>query len=457
MKVRATLGNPRFQVIDSNGNPVNNFFKVGDKARLSTATGGGTTLQGIEVARKYNANEYDTVGNMVRTFDHFIQDISRAADAHRPYTIVFPAGKYLDDEGNPFFVASRVGVVETGPLEARMRTDQNTQTNYSMLTSSSQVLRDISGEVYPSLSNESYVYALKTGETVTNFAGKTLTARRGNAQDINSGASASLEDWDGEFNADNYGLWLNVGHGANLKTPTKTITTPRMTALVLRGGVTSGKISQFRHIHIRCLSAFANNGNAELPNEVWSIYEEGATIDFVQGQGGTDDPQFNTRAKNFFQGATQFGSTNGNNSGFGNATWTGIDEQLVVYGNAEVRADTGGKKPGNLRVAGTVTANGTVLTSDERLKTKIQELSSAQALETIRRINAKSFEFKSAPDQTRYGVIAQELETVLPELVSEDKDGTKTVNYTELVPFLIESIKAQQTQIDELRDLLNQR
>ncbi len=52
------------------------------------------------------------------------------------------------------------------------------------------------------------------------------------------------------------------------------------------------------------------------------------------------------------------------------------------------------------------------------------------------------------------GLIAQEVEEVLPEAVGKSPDGYKTVDYEKLVPVLVEAIKEQQKQIDELRSLL---
>ena len=49
-------------------------------------------------------------------------------------------------------------------------------------------------------------------------------------------------------------------------------------------------------------------------------------------------------------------------------------------------------------------------------------------------------------------VIAQEVEEVLPEVVSEDNEGYKSVDYSKLTPLLIEAIKAQQAQIEELKE-----
>ena len=49
------------------------------------------------------------------------------------------------------------------------------------------------------------------------------------------------------------------------------------------------------------------------------------------------------------------------------------------------------------------------------------------------------------------GVIAQEVEAVLPELVSEDENGYKAVAYDKISAVLVEAIKEQQKQIDELQ------
>jgi hypothetical protein len=57
-------------------------------------------------------------------------------------------------------------------------------------------------------------------------------------------------------------------------------------------------------------------------------------------------------------------------------------------------------------------------------------------------------------DEPSIGVIAQEVEKVLPELV-EDTDGVKSVSYGNIVAVLIEAIKEQQVRIEELERKLN--
>jgi hypothetical protein len=94
--------------------------------------------------------------------------------------------------------------------------------------------------------------------------------------------------------------------------------------------------------------------------------------------------------------------------------------------------------------------------SDLRLKKNIEEIS--DALSKVLSLRGISFDWredeypgKRFAAGRHYGVIAQEVEKVLPEVVTETADGQKSVLYSELIPVLIESIKSQQEQIEMLR------
>ena len=50
------------------------------------------------------------------------------------------------------------------------------------------------------------------------------------------------------------------------------------------------------------------------------------------------------------------------------------------------------------------------------------------------------------------GVIAQDIEKVLPEAVSTKPDGTKGVHYNKLIPLLIEAVKDLSNKIDDIKD-----
>jgi hypothetical protein len=104
--------------------------------------------------------------------------------------------------------------------------------------------------------------------------------------------------------------------------------------------------------------------------------------------------------------------------------------------------------------------SGIWLISDMRFKRNIQPIS--QALETINQLNGKSYEYEKEkfpgikfPSGTSYGFIAQELEKVIPEAVSKDKEGYYSVNYNMLIPFLVEAIKGQNSEIKDLKYQLN--
>jgi Chaperone of endosialidase len=105
---------------------------------------------------------------------------------------------------------------------------------------------------------------------------------------------------------------------------------------------------------------------------------------------------------------------------------------------------------GNMTAAGNVTAY-----SDIRLKENIEIIS--DALNKVKEIRGVTFTRNDQDDNTkRYaGVIAQEVELVLPEVVSEDNTGIKNVAYGNMVSLLIEAIKEQQQQIEELKSLVN--
>ena len=57
--------------------------------------------------------------------------------------------------------------------------------------------------------------------------------------------------------------------------------------------------------------------------------------------------------------------------------------------------------------------------------------------------------------KTHYGLIAQELQEICPELVYENSNGLLNVNYIEIIPILIEAIKEQQEEIENLKDIIN--
>jgi Chaperone of endosialidase/Head domain of trimeric autotransporter adhesin len=104
---------------------------------------------------------------------------------------------------------------------------------------------------------------------------------------------------------------------------------------------------------------------------------------------------------------------------------------------------------GNGWMQGTLTQN-----SDMRLKKDISPIQNS--LQKITRLNGYTYHWKNenADSRLQTGVLAQEVQKLFPELVTENKEGILAVNYSGLIPVMIESIKEQQKQIDELKKLV---
>jgi uncharacterized spore protein YtfJ len=99
---------------------------------------------------------------------------------------------------------------------------------------------------------------------------------------------------------------------------------------------------------------------------------------------------------------------------------------------------------GNATLSGDLTIN-----SDERLKDNIQPLGST--LNKLHQIEGKTYSLKKDEEHTpKIGVLAQEVQAVFPELVTEGGDGILSVNYQGLVPVLINAINEQEVKIAAL-------
>ncbi|HWO58406.1 MAG TPA: tail fiber domain-containing protein [bacterium] len=114
---------------------------------------------------------------------------------------------------------------------------------------------------------------------------------------------------------------------------------------------------------------------------------------------------------------------------------------------------------GNLTVSGCVDGNNTACASDERFKTNIATVDDALAI--VGRLRGVRYQWRANefPERhfepgAQYGVIAQEVREVLPELIRTREDGYLSVEYNGLIPLLIEGMKEQQRQIDELKTAL---
>ena len=107
---------------------------------------------------------------------------------------------------------------------------------------------------------------------------------------------------------------------------------------------------------------------------------------------------------------------------------------------------------GNLLVGGNITA---YYSSDINLKDDIRPIESA--LFKVKQLSGITFTWNEKAEKVEkekgrdVGLIAQEVQKVLPEIVQTRPNGTLAIQYDKVVPLLVEAIKEQQNQIEELK------
>lgn len=176
------------------------------------------------------------------------------------------------------------------------------------------------------------------------------------------------------------------------------------------------------------------------------------------------------------------GSSNANIAGEFEAWDTaGINYGILAYANGSAPDAYAGYFDGDVHATGTVT-----WASDATLKQQIQEVNGPDALALINQLQPKTYNFRTAdypylslPQGQQYGLLAQEVEQVLPVLVKDviqperrDSKGNvvspqlqyKGLNYAGLIPVLIGAVKEQQVKaeeqqhkIDSLNDVITNR
>lgn len=204
-----------------------------------------------------------------------------------------------------------------------------------------------------------------------------------------------------------------------------TSTTNRSDAFVLMksGNIGVGVSAPEARLHIRFNSA---TGTGHLLVEESNNSSDGSRISFK-----------NTgRPSNFWD---LYGLTASTNTGaYFNFFYQGTGDILSLRGN------------GNATLMGTLTQN-----SDERLKENIRKF--GDPLTSLKKLNGYHFNWKDTNRDAalQTGLLAQEVEKIFPELVSENADGIKGVNYIGLIPYLLEAVKELKSENEQLRSDYN--
>lgn len=138
-------------------------------------------------------------------------------------------------------------------------------------------------------------------------------------------------------------------------------------------------------------------------------------------------------------------------SATGSDTYAHFQESgyVKLYHNNSAKFET---TSSGCTISGDVSATNFNSTSDATLKTNVETLTGS--LDAVKSLRGVSFDWLENGG-SEVGVIAQEVEDVLPDVVNTNEDGIKSVKYGNIVAVLIEAMKEQQAQIDELKSQLN--
>jgi hypothetical protein len=113
-----------------------------------------------------------------------------------------------------------------------------------------------------------------------------------------------------------------------------------------------------------------------------------------------------------------------------------------------VRFRSAGNTEGSISISGSTTSYNT--SSDQRLKDNIVDAPSAS--DDIDAIQVRSFDWKADGSHQKYGMVAQELQSVAPEAVSapEDPEDMMGVDYSKLVPMMLKEIQSLRARVAQL-------
>jgi len=195
-----------------------------------------------------------------------------------------------------------------------------------------------------------------------------------------------------------------------------------------------------------------DGGNASNGYRVWQLFSNSSNMTDSEPSASADDLYFRSGVgntwgtlqkvwtdENFTPKWSDQGSTGdvyrNSNVGIGDFSSTALTEKLEVKGN--------------IKSTGSITATGDIeSTSDISIKENLEIIENP--IEKIKELNGYTFN-KNGEEKRSAGLVAQEVEKVLPEVVSENSDGIKSLAYGNIVALLVETVKEQQKQIDELK------
>lgn len=282
-----------------------------------------------------------------------------------------------------------------------------------------------------------------------------------------------LADNNGYLFTQNIGLSLNgqnlsINGGNTIGLPTQQLSISGNQISISNGNSISLPAASSQQISIagNVVSLSGGGGNVTIPSQQLSIagnvisLSGGGNVtipssaDNLGNHTATTDLNMNSRFIKFGSGNTKLSDNSG--ALIVNATDL-VTPRIKVGGDVLPSTDNFynlGGSANNFRWKEIFCVNSTINTSDIRYKTNVKDLN--YGIKELMKLRTITYNWKENDNGTRIGLVAQELQEVLPEvvMVGDNADKTLGVRYTELIPVLINAIKEQQTQITELKSMI---
>ena len=368
-------------------------------------------------------------------------------------------------------MAAQVARIQESTASLNSYTQSNDTTNTTQNNRLSR-LEESTASLNSFTQSISTAYESRATGTKTIFSGSSQVSYVG-LSNIPSGIISSSAQIDSLFNIDGIvsgssqinftqlsGISANIISSSSDTTNVDMIITGGSISANLCGGVVSGS-AQITSVLTSLNSFTASNGNTSL-NAATSSYETtGRGI--VSGSSQINFTQLSAISNGIVSSSAQITPLlpSGVLSGSNQTNITSINQNLGTSTTGVQFASLGiGTAPDatyELKIQGDVAASGDIVAyyqSDKRLKDNIQPIQNA--LDKVNELGGYTFDWNEELQKARkghdIGVIAQEVQSVLPEVVVERDNGYLGVDYQKLVPVLIEAIKELSAKVKELEN-----
>ena len=452
-KINATAASQLSDVSYSSPNVGQTLQWSGSAWAAATPASGVTTL--------VNLTDVDAGGSTTG------QVLQKAANGNFTFGSVSSSNNYVDtlsfNTGTGLVTAGRNGLADlTVSLEGRYGAGtSNFSGSYNDLTSKPTVYAEpgiFSGGGTPSLASGVTAAEIRSligaGTSSVDGAGTPAITSNGSTPSLNSGISAAeIRSIIGAGTSSTNTTY--TASGAVTLTGTNFTHTDTSsyggTSAVARRYITGITVDTFGHITAVTTGTETNQSFNDTNYYVNAMSFASGTLTLTRNDGGTVTQSLDGRYLTSHQSLSGYATESYVTSRGYITGYTEADTLNTVTGRGATTANT--IQVGLLRSTGDVVA---YYSSDERLKDNISLI--PNALDKVSKLRGVEFDWNDKQDVYQghdVGVIAQDVQEVLPELVQERADGYLAVKYEKMVGLLIESIKELKTEVDDLKQQLN--